>query len=330
VLTSTYDPLSARLTRLQLGTDLDLGYAYDDVGNVTVVTDTVLGVGSGDQADAQLGWSVGTAGDVNGDGYDDVIVGALYYDDAYTDEGRVSVYTGTVTGLSTMADWTRDGEQAEAHLGVSVGWAGDVNDDGFADVIVGADAYDNGQTNEGAAFIYTGTVSGLGATAEWMGESDQASALFGWAVGTAGDVNGDGCSDVIIGAYRYDDGESNEGRAFVYYGLPVDQVAVTTMRTIAYTYDPLDRLVSATGAVSESYEYDAIGNLTSKGGVSYGYQDGAHVHAVTHLGGVERFAYDINGNMTERTERGRDVRAGLRRRERLCTAARRIAVFAVR
>jgi hypothetical protein len=52
----------------------------------------------------------------------------------------------------------------------------------------------------------------------WTAESNQANALFGYSVGTAGDVNGDGYSDVIVGAYMYDNGELSEGRAYVYHG----------------------------------------------------------------------------------------------------------------
>jgi len=85
-------------------------------------------------------------------------------------------------------------------------------------VIVGAYAYSNGQTNEGRAFVYHGSASGLSTTAAWTAESDRAYAIFGWSVSTAGDVNGDGYSDVIVGAYGYDNGQTDEGRVYVYYG----------------------------------------------------------------------------------------------------------------
>ena len=173
-----------------------------------------------DQAGAFFGISVGTAGDVNGDGYDDVIVGARLYDNGETDEGRAFVYHGSATGLSAAADWTAESNQAGANFGHSVGTTGDVNGDGYSDVIVGAFFYENGEAFEGRAFVYHGSATGLSLTAGWTAESNQASAGFGISVGTAGDVNGDGYSDVIVGAYVYDNGQSNEGRAFVYHGSP--------------------------------------------------------------------------------------------------------------
>jgi len=158
------------------------------------------------------------AGDVNNDGFADVIVGAYRYDNGETDEGRAFLYYGSSSGLSDTANWTAESNQASANFGISVSNAGDVNNDGFADVIVGAYFYDNGETNEGRAFLYYGSSSGLSDTANWTAESNQASAYFGISVSSAGDVNGDNGSDVIVGAYFYDNGELTEGRAYVYHG----------------------------------------------------------------------------------------------------------------
>lgn len=80
----------------------------------------------------------------------------------------------------------------------------------YSDVIVGARYYDNGQTDEGMAFVYHGFALGLNATVDWTAESNQAGAQFSSSVSSPGDVNGDGYSDVIVGAYKYDDGEEEE------------------------------------------------------------------------------------------------------------------------
>ncbi len=112
-----------------------------------------------------------------------------------------------------------ESDQAGAEFGNSVGTAGDVNGDGYSDVIVGADAYNNGQTGEGRAYVYHGSATGLATSATWTAESDQVNAYFGYSVGTAGDVNGDGYSDVIVGAYGYDNDQTDEGRVYVYHGV---------------------------------------------------------------------------------------------------------------
>ena len=172
----------------------------------------------GDQLGSRFGYSVGTAGDVNGDGYADVVVGAPYYDNGQTYEGRAFVYHGSATGLSTTANWTAEGNQTYADFGYSVGTAGDVNGDGYADVVVGAPYYDNGQTDEGCAYVYHGSATGLSTTANWTAEGDQEDAEFGHSVSTAGDVNSDGYADVVVGAALYDNGLTDEGRAYVYHG----------------------------------------------------------------------------------------------------------------
>lgn len=172
----------------------------------------------GNQASGEFGLSVSAAGDVNGDGYDDLIVGAAYYDNGQTDEGRVSVYYGSAFGLSATPDWTAESDQSTAYFGSSVSAAGDVNGDGFDDVIIGAPYYENGQPDEGRAYVYHGSASGLSATPNWTAVSDLAFALFGWSVSGAGDANGDGYGDVIVGAVAYDFTTTREGAAFVVFG----------------------------------------------------------------------------------------------------------------
>jgi len=169
----------------------------------------------GTVAGARLGQSVSSAGDVNGDGYDDVIIGAYTQ---FNGDGRLLCFHGSSTGLNTSPAWTIDSNSPGALLGYSVACAGDVNGDSYSDVIVGAVRFTNGQGHEGAAFVYHGSATGLSTTPAWMIESNQASAFYGAAVASAGDVNGDGFSDVIVGASDYETGQGAEGRAFVYFG----------------------------------------------------------------------------------------------------------------
>jgi len=174
-------------------------------------------IAESDQAGAAFGDSVAAAGDVNGDGYDDLIVGAPSFDNGQDLEGRAFAYYGSASGPSATPSWTAESDQALAFFG-SVAGAGDVNGDGYDDVIVGAFVYDNGQTDEGRAFAYYGSAAGLSAIPNWTVEPDRRAAFFGWSVAGVGDVNGDGYGDVIVGAWGYDNGEFDEGRAFAYYG----------------------------------------------------------------------------------------------------------------
>ncbi|MEO6695444.1 MAG: FG-GAP-like repeat-containing protein [Ignavibacteria bacterium] len=170
------------------------------------------------QPQSGYGYSVSSAGDVNNDGYSDVIIGALFYDNGQTDEGKAFVYLGSSAGLLPVAAWTAEGNQQDAQFANSVASAGDINNDGYSDVIIGASIYDNDQVDEGRVYVYYGSAIGLSLTPNWIAESNFAGSQFGWSVSTAGDVNNDGYSDIIIGAPLYSNGQTYEGRAFVYHG----------------------------------------------------------------------------------------------------------------
>ncbi len=172
----------------------------------------------GESESAFFGQSVGTAGDVNGDGYADVVIGAYGFTNDLSHEGRAYVYLGASSGLNTSSAWIGEGNQAAADYGVSVGTAGDVNGDGYSDVIVGAWRYDNVQTDEGAAFVYLGSAASLLSAAQWYKSEHELNGQFGYSVASAGDVNGDGYADVIVGAPNYDNGGVDSGSVFAYYG----------------------------------------------------------------------------------------------------------------
>ncbi len=190
------------------------------------------------QKGARLGAAVGSAGDVNRDGYDDVVIGAPYYkkETLLPDAGRVYVFYGSAGGLSAVPDWVLDGEQRDARFGASVSAAGDVNGDGRDDILVGSPGYANEGVQEGRAYIFLGFSGGQTTTLFWFCDADQSSALLGAAVGTAGDVNGDGYDDVVVGAPQYDVdvdidvdvGETDEGAAFVFYGS-ADPAGITSV-----------------------------------------------------------------------------------------------------
>ncbi|MET7257509.1 FG-GAP-like repeat-containing protein [Dyadobacter fermentans] len=170
------------------------------------------------QVDARLGHALSSAGDVNGDGFSDIALGAYQFDNGSTNEGAVMIYYGSAIGINSVPSLTLESDQAEAQFGISVACAGDVNADGYPDLIVGSRYYDKGQANEGAAFIYQGSQAGLNPMPVSVLESNQTDAWLGSAVAPAGDVNGDGYADVAIGATGFSNGETFEGGVFIYHG----------------------------------------------------------------------------------------------------------------
>lgn len=247
--------------------------------SVVVTENTAL---EPNQANANLGWSVSTAGDINGDGFTDVVVGVPNYDNGEADEGAAFVYYGSLTGISTTPDVILESNQIEANFGYSVANAGDVNGDGYFDILVGAPNYQNGENFEGATFLYLGSVSGINTTPALTIESNQVNANLGWSVASAGDLNGDGYSDVIIGAPKFTNGESDEGAVFVYHGSGAGLVLYDTLESnIDNAY--LGWSVSTAGDINGDGYSDIIAG-------AYGYTNGE-----TNEGAAFIYRGDKNG-----------------------------------
>jgi len=174
-----------------------------------------------------FGRSVAAAGDVNGDGADDVIVGAdqLFNQGA----GKAYVFDGPLAGNIQAADASAIliGEVAQDGFGISVSGVEDFNGDGFDDVIVGA--WDNdgggGGGRSGRAYTFFGPFTGTIAAAEadfivTGAPSDE----LGMSV-AGGDLNGDGVGDLIIGAPQFADGDP--GYAAILFGVPQNALVLT-------------------------------------------------------------------------------------------------------
>ncbi|HEY2953957.1 MAG TPA: FlgD immunoglobulin-like domain containing protein [Candidatus Eisenbacteria bacterium] len=184
------------------------------------------GTASGDQ----LGFAVAAAGDVNGDGIPDFMIGSPNDDAAGTNAGRVSVYFGGLAFGSTPS-WALAGQASGEAFGWSVSRAGDINGDGFGDIVVGAPYSDVGGTDIGRAYVFFGGTA-PDATPDLTLTGAVAGDLFGFAVSGGTDVTEDGYADVIIGAPRFDVPTmlTDAGRAYVYYGAPMpDGVADLTL-----------------------------------------------------------------------------------------------------
>ncbi|MBN1619217.1 FG-GAP repeat protein [candidate division WOR-3 bacterium] len=167
---------------------------------------------------ANFGLSVSSAGDVNGDGYDDIIAGAPYLMNGQAFEGAAFVFYGSENGLSSSPDWSAESDQVEAQFGWSVSSAGDVNGDGYDDVIIGSPRFDAEQNDEGAVFVYYGSKKGLSLEPDWTFWSEMENAFFGFTVSSAGDINGDGYDDIIVGAPYYSEDFEDEGAILVFLG----------------------------------------------------------------------------------------------------------------
>ncbi len=205
----------------------DRGAAFIFLGSAT-------GIPSGDASSAHAQLDIGqsvadtlrlASGDVNGDGYDDVIVGNSRFDtgNGFGAEGAVFVFLGSSTGIASGDVSTAHAEIGAdrsntpapgAEIGVSIA-SGDVNNDGYDDVIVGAPWHDLGF---GAVFVFHGSATGIQASdtseAQARLSSDLQEIGFGRSV-ASGDVNGDGYDDVVVGDPTRN---SSDGGAFVFFG----------------------------------------------------------------------------------------------------------------
>jgi FG-GAP repeat/FG-GAP-like repeat len=206
--------------------------------NLSTLTGTngfkINGIAAGDYS----GYSVSSVGDINGDGIDDLIIGAFGADPNGNYSGQSYIVFGSRSGftpdlnLSTLNGtngFRINGIAGGDRSGYSVSSAGDINGDGIDDLIIGANrANPNGINNSGQSYIVFGSRSGFSSSLElstltgtngFKINGIAANDYSGRSVSSAGDINGDGIDDLIIGADRADpNGNLSSGQSYVVFG----------------------------------------------------------------------------------------------------------------
>ncbi len=210
-------------------TDSGTVYVYFGGANVNSVADATI---TSNVAGIRLGTGLSAEGDVNADGFADVLVGAPEFESvvAESNEGLAILYLGG-TSFNTVGDASYQINQSEARFGESVSIVGDLNGDAFGDMVIGGRLFDPGVTDAGSAFIYFGaSLPPVNPVANLSVNIAQNTAHFGAKVAAAGDINADGYADFLVGAPLFDNGSSDEGAAYVYLGG--DTVANTFYRRL--------------------------------------------------------------------------------------------------
>jgi FG-GAP repeat protein len=253
---------------------------------------SVLNTIYGSETNASFGSSVSSAGDVDADGYNDIIVGSPYSSVARLHGGRALVYSGSSGAL--ILDEKGDSKD-ELYLGWSVSDVGDLDLDGFGDILVGTLQYDtdNCPSSQGFAWVYSGQTGGV----LYQYQGDASDDVFGISVHGCGDVNGDGWLDFVIGAPQ----TSNTGRLGGCGGDP-GYARLFSGRTGLVLYTFAGRNVN-----------DNFGIAVSKAGdVNRDGLPDLAVGAVTTIGGSGKFGsvYVFGGNDLFLNAAPRDPTAG--------------------
>jgi hypothetical protein len=254
--------------------------------NYSAAASTVSG-----ESNSSFGYSL-ALGDVNGDGYADLAVGAAKaYDKVY-------VFNGSTSGIAdtsfSTASTVLTGPSGNSNFGISVA-LGDVNGDGYADLAVGADI---ALSNYGAAYVFHGSSAGVASVAATTANTtlNGNGRNFGGAV-VLGDVNGDGYADLAVGAYAKS--APNDGKAYVFHGTLTGVANAATIAAMTTVTGPISGYfgyaLSLSDVNGDGYSDLAVGAASagSSGaayvfhGATLGVPGAAYTGAATTLSGVD-------------------------------------------
>jgi hypothetical protein len=251
---------------------------------------------TGKAANDVFGSGMGALGDVNADGIDDVLIAARGNDDGGTNAGAAYVVLGSSTlssnfriaAESTAVTLLATGTNASDYLGrFNIMGAGDVNQDGFADIMAGAHNDDTAGANAGAVFILYGrlfpsnSTFDTGSSAENVKiTGDAVNDYLGFYVTAPGDVNDDGIADILVGSKNNDDGVVDGGAAYIIYGstslassIPAGNADVTILgRTSG---DQLGRAIAGMGDINNDGIPDIMVGAPYNDDGTSGNNDGA-------------------------------------------------------
>lgn len=166
-------------------------------------------------------------GDVNGDGLNDILIGAVGSDAAESEAGQSYLVFGRAAGWSmdtslAAADTSFLG-QADGDTSGQAGCLADADGDGFADILIGAKGHENGDGDEGRAYLVAGEASGWQMdqsldTADARVDAEAPGDWFGWPISCVGDVNGDGFEDALISAIMNGENGPESGQSYLFLG----------------------------------------------------------------------------------------------------------------
>ena len=186
-------------------------------GGVDLDTEALLSASDG-VPNAEFGWALAGLGDLDGDGFDDAVVGARGDDEAGDHAGAVYLYQGSTSGLVGEQKLLASDGAIYDWYGQAVAGAGDVDGDGYRDLVVGAYGEDDAGSASGSVYLYFGSSTGAEVASEqkWSAPDGLSNDYLGSAVAGAGDVDGDGFAEVLVGAYGA--GAEDSGAAYLLYG----------------------------------------------------------------------------------------------------------------